>query len=109
MDACVPSHFSHTQLFVTLWTVAQHARLSMGFSRQVYWSGLPFPPPEDFPNPGIEPGSLMSPTLTDKFFITSTTWQAPKLMSKIIKNVKNKRIKFLQNEINLNRSNIKSI
>ena len=39
------------------WTVAHHAPPSMGFSRQEYWSGLPFPPPEDLPNPGIEPGS----------------------------------------------------
>ena len=39
------------------WTVANQALLSMGFSRQEYWSGLPFPSPEDLPNPGIEPGS----------------------------------------------------
>ena len=47
--SCVP-------LFVTLWTVACQAFLSVGFPRQEYWSGLPFPPPADFPNPGIEPG-----------------------------------------------------
>ena len=51
---------SHVQLFATPWTVAFHAPLTMGFSRQEYWSGLPFPSPEDLPNPGIEPGS---PTL----------------------------------------------
>ena len=45
---------------MTLWTVASKAPLSMGFSRQDYWSGLPFPSPRDLPNPGIEPGS---PTL----------------------------------------------
>ena len=45
------------QLFVTPWTVARQAPLSMGFSRQEYWSGLPFPSPGDLPNPGIEPGS----------------------------------------------------
>ena len=44
-------------LFATLWTVANQAPLSMGFSRQEYWSRLPFPSPGDLPNPGIEPGS----------------------------------------------------
>ena len=43
--------------FVTPWTVARQAPLSMGFSRQEYWSGLPFPPPGDLPSPGIEPRS----------------------------------------------------
>ena len=42
----------------TLWTVARQAPLSMGFSRHEYWSGLPFSPPGDLPNPGVEPGSL---------------------------------------------------
>ena len=51
---------SHVQLFVTPWTVAYQAPPSMGFSRQEYWSGLPFPSPGDLPYPGIEP---MSPTL----------------------------------------------
>ena len=46
---------------VTPWTVALQAPLSMGFSRQEYWSGLPCPPPGDLPHPGIEPKSLMSP------------------------------------------------
>ena len=49
-----------TQLYPTLcnpWTVAHQAPLSMGFSRQEYWSGLPFPSPGDLPNPGIKPGS----------------------------------------------------
>ena len=48
---------SHVQLFVMLWTVAHQAPPSMGFSRQEYWSGLPFPSPGDLPNPGIEPRS----------------------------------------------------
>ena len=48
---------SHVQLFVTSWTVAHQAPLSMGFSRQEHWSGLPFPSPGDLPNPGIEPRS----------------------------------------------------
>ena len=48
---------SHAQLFVTPWTVAYQAPPSMGFSRQEYWSGLPFPSPGDLPDPGIEPRS----------------------------------------------------
>ena len=59
----VPSHFSCVQLFATPWTVTCQAPLSMGFSRWEYCSGLPFPPLGDFPNPGIEPSSLMSPVL----------------------------------------------
>ena len=51
---------SRARLFATLWTVAYQAPLSMGFSRQEYWSGLPFPSPGDLPDPGIEP---RSPTL----------------------------------------------
>ena len=48
---------SRVRLFATPWTVAYQAPLSMGFSRQYYWSGLPFPSPADLPNPGIEPRS----------------------------------------------------
>ena len=48
---------SRVQLFVTPWTVAHQAPLSMGFSRQEHWSGLPCPPPGDLPDPGIEPES----------------------------------------------------
>ena len=51
---------SHVQLFTTPWNVAYQASPSTGFSRQEYWRGLPFPSPENLPNPGIEPGS---PTL----------------------------------------------
>ena len=51
------SEVSHARLFVILWTVAYQAPLSMGFFRQEYWSGLPFPSPGELPNPGIEPGS----------------------------------------------------
>ena len=57
------------------WTVACQAPLSMGFSRQEYWSGLLCLPPRDLPNPGIEHASL-SPALVGKFFATSTTWEA---------------------------------
>ena len=54
---CVLSRFSRAQLFVTPWTVAHQAPLSMGFSRQEYWSGLPCSPPGDLPHPGVEPRS----------------------------------------------------
>ena len=64
---------SRVQLFVTPWTVARQAPLSMEFSRQEHWSGLPFPPPRDLPNPGIEPESLLSPALADGFFTASIT------------------------------------
>ena len=68
--------FSCVQLFVTPWTVAHQAPLSMGFSRQEYWSGLPCPSPGDLSDPGIKPAFLMSPALTDAFFTTRTTWEA---------------------------------
>ena len=58
-------------------TVVCQAPLSIEFSRQEYQSGLPFPTPEDLPNPEIKPVSLTSPALTGKFFNTSTTWEAP--------------------------------
>ena len=51
---------SRVRLFATIWTAASEAPLSTGFSRQEYWSGLPFPIPGDLPNPGIEPGSPAS-------------------------------------------------
>ena len=56
MCMCAQS-LSHVRLFETLWTVAHQAPLFMGFSRQEYWSGLPFPPPGDLPDSGIEPTS----------------------------------------------------
>ena len=52
--------------FVTLWAVAHQAPLSLGFSRQEYWSGFPFPPPGDLPDPGIKP---VSPALAGGFFL----------------------------------------
>ena len=70
--ACMHAHLlSCIWLFVTPWTVAHQAPLSMGFSRQKYWSGLPFP------HPVIEPTSFMSPVLAGGFFTASTTWEAP--------------------------------
>ena len=65
MHACM---LSHVQFFVTPRTVAHQAPLPMGFSRQEYWSGLPFPPPGNLPNPGIKPKSPASPALAGRFF-----------------------------------------
>ena len=70
------SSFSHVWLSAAPGTVARQAPLSMGFSRQEYWSGLPCPPPGDLPNPGIEPTSLTSPALAGGFFTTGATWEA---------------------------------
>ena len=67
------------QLCLTLcspWTVTHQAPLSMGLSRQEYWSGLPFPTPGDLRDPGMNPPSLASPALADELFTTSTTWEA---------------------------------
>ena len=64
---CVKS-LSRVRLFATLWTIARQAPLSMGFSQQEYWSGLPFPSPGDLPDPGIEPRSpaLQADALTSE-------------------------------------------
>ena len=72
------SCLSRVQLCATLWIVANQAPLSMGFSRQQSWSGLPCPPPGDLPDPGIERASIMSPALAGGFFITRTTWETLK-------------------------------
>ena len=60
---------------MTPWTVAHQVPLSIGFSRQEYWSGLPHLPSEDLHDPGIEPESLMSPASAGGFFTTSATWE----------------------------------
>ena len=77
VHVCMLSHFSCVQLFVALWTIVHQAPLSMVFSKQEYWSGLPFPPPGDLPHPGIEPATVMSPASAGRFFTTSATWEAP--------------------------------
>ena len=69
-------HFSHVWLFVALWTIVHQAPLSMAFSREEYWSGMPCPQPGDLLDQGIEPMYLMSPELADKFFSTSSSWEA---------------------------------
>ena len=68
MKVCM---FSSNRLFASPWTLACQAPLSMGFSWQEYWSVLPFSPPGDLPDPGIEPESLASPTLAGRFFTTA--------------------------------------
>ena len=67
MHACL---VSHVQLFVTPRTVAHQAPLSMGISRQKYWSGLPFPTLGHLPDPGVKPMSFVSPVLAGGFFTT---------------------------------------
>ena len=81
---CVLSCFSRVCLLVTPWTAACQAPLSMGVSRQEYWSGLPCSPPEDLPDPGIKSVSFMSPVLAAGFFPTSTTWKSPVLGGKAL-------------------------
>ena len=65
---------------MTPWIEIRQAPLSMGLSKQEYWSGLLCPYPEDRPNPGIEPVSLRTPALAGGFFIISAAWEAPVLV-----------------------------
>ena len=69
-------HAKSLQLSRTEWTIARQAPLSMGFSRQEYWSGLPCPPAGDLPNLGIKPASFMPPILAGEFFTTPSTWES---------------------------------
>ena len=69
INACM---LNRVQLFATPWTIAHQAPLSMGFSRQEYWSGWPFPTPRDLPNRGIKLASPASPVLAGVFFITES-------------------------------------
>ena len=66
---CICTVTQSCPTLATPWTVAHQVSLSMGFSRQEYWSGLPFLPPESFPDPGIEP---TSPALAGGFFTTKS-------------------------------------
>ena len=68
--------FSRVRPFEILWIVDCQAPLSVAFSRQECWSGLPCPSPGDLPDPGVEPASLTSPALASGFFTTSITWEA---------------------------------
>jgi len=81
---------------VTLWTIALKVPLSVGFSRQKFWSGLPFPPPGDLPDPKTEPGSLLSPAFAGRFFKSRATWEASgKLYNGILFSHKKRIISFL--------------
>ena len=87
-------------LFVTLWTIACQALLSIGFSRQEYWSGFPCPSVRNLPNLGITPASLMSPALAGRFFTNSITWEAPSwtvthVLSFLIKSLSTKSLDAL--------------
>ena len=75
VHACMLSHFSFVQIFVTVWAVACQACLSMRFSRQEYWSGLPCSPPEYLPNPGMEPGSFALQVDS----LPLSPWESPRL------------------------------
>ena len=74
--ACVQSHFSCVHLFVTPWTVACQAPLSMGFSKQDTGVGCHAPLQRIFPTQGLNSHPLTSPTLVDRFFTPSATWEA---------------------------------
>ena len=78
LAAAAAQLLSCVRLSVTPQTLARQAPLSMGFFRQEYWSGLPFPPPGDLPDPGIKPLSLTSPALAGGFFTISATWETPR-------------------------------
>ena len=75
-DSTIQGAYSVVPDSVTPGTVARQASLSLAFSRQEYWSGLPSPPPGGLPEPGIESVSLKSSTLAGGFFTTSTAWEA---------------------------------
>ena len=83
MYVCMLSRFSHIWLFATPWTIAHQGPLSMGFSKQEYWSGLPCPPPGHPPNAGFKPVSLIAPALAGAvggrwgcIFTAKATWEA---------------------------------
>ena len=88
MSPGIPSHRQRSVTSNSLrpyWTVACQGPLFTGLSRQDYWSGLPFPPPRDLPDPGIEPTSPKSPVLAGEFFTTDSpgkpgiTWGGAKI------------------------------
>ena len=85
---------SCVQLFVTPWTVAHQAPLSMGFSRQEYWNGLPFPLPGDLPNPGIEPSSPVALALPNGCFTTEPLGKPRNVMYNMI-NITNTAVCYI--------------
>ena len=90
-NACMLSHFNHVQVFVTLWTVACQDPLSMGFFKQGYWSGLPYHPPGDVPNPGVEPASPAASALQANSLPLSHLGSLPNSITNIILNVERQK------------------
>ena len=93
LECAVLSGCSRVRLHVTPWTVAHRLPLSMEFSRQEDWSGLPFHSPGDLPNPGIKPASHTSPALADRFLILNERYNdlsLPKVQFLILKTDKEK-------------------
>ena len=85
LHACVWAQSQNSiWLFATLWTVARQAPLSVGSSRQEYWSGLPCPPPEDLSDPGIKAKSLTSPALAGGFFTTRASLNQYKFITSLL-------------------------
>ena len=82
--ACVLSCFSHIWLFATPWTVDHQVPLSSGFSRQEYWSGLPFPSPGDLPDPWIKPSS---PALQADSLLSESPGKLQKISSVLVHSV----------------------
>ena len=89
------SHFGGWQLFVTPWTVAFQAPLSMGFSRQEYWSGLPCPSPGDIPDPGMEPECLAASALATGFPSPAPPGEAPTKARRLPKAEISRRLSFI--------------
>ena len=102
-SVCLLSHLGCVWLFATLWTIAHQTPLSMEFSSQEYWSGLPCPPPGDLPEPGIKPTSLMSSALASRLFTTSTTWEVPfsAILQHKIKRIKKKFLSSSEYQLSL--------
>ena len=84
-DCVCAQSLSRVWLSVVPWTVAHKAPLSMEFSKQEYWNGLPIPTPGDLPNPGTEPTSLTSSAQAGRLFATSITWEALSYMISLSK------------------------
>ena len=84
---CILSCFSHVQLFMIQWNYSPRAPLSVGFSRQEYWNGLPCPSSGNLPNSGTEPTSLKSSALIRRFFTTRAIWEAPLAHRKSLINI----------------------
>ena len=87
---CMSVQLLKFRLFATPWTVACQAPLTLGFSREEYWSGLPFPPPRDLPHPGTEP---TSPALAGRF---STTKPLGKIWPELNENEKMNEFSWIE-------------